>query len=60
MLYYSMNDHPKQMFDQVVEIKLLNDNVIFADKLVGSFKMDLGSVYSQDGESPMNETYFPT
>ena len=50
MLYYNLTERPKQMFDKVVEIKVLNAKVILSDSLIGSFKFDLGMVYDEQGK----------
>ena len=51
MLYYNLTERPKQMFDKVVEIKVLNAKVILSDSLIGSFKFDLGMVYDEQGKN---------
>ena len=50
MLYYNLTERPKQMFDKVVEVKVLNAKVLLSDCLIGSFKFDLGMVYDELGE----------
>ena len=50
MLYYNLTERPKQMFDKVVEIKVLNAKVLLSDNLIGSFKFDLGMVYDELGK----------
>lgn len=49
MLYYNLTERPKQMFDKVVEIKVLDSEIFIPDRLIGSFKFDLGMVYYEDG-----------
>ena len=50
MLYYNLTERPKQMFDKVVEVKVLNAKVLLSDCLIGSFKFDLGMVYDELGK----------
>ena len=40
MLYFSFNERPQEMFDRVVEIKVLNAKKVIRDALIGSFKVD--------------------
>ena len=49
MLYFNFNLRPKEMFDTIVEIKVLNSKLLLKDALIGSFKFDLGLVYDEDG-----------
>ena len=39
MLYFSFNERPQEMFDRVVEIKVLNAKKVIRDALIGSFKV---------------------
>ena len=41
MLYFTFNERPQQMFDYVVEFKVLNTNAknFIFDALLGSFKV---------------------
>ena len=39
MLYFSFNERPQEMFDRVVEIKVLNAKKVIRDALLGSFKV---------------------
>ena len=50
MLYYNLTERPKQMFDKVVQVKVLNAKVLLSDSLIGSFKFDLGLVYDEPGK----------
>ena len=49
MLYYKISARPKELFDKVVEVKVLNAKVLLSDCLIGSFKFDLGMVYDEQG-----------
>ena len=48
MLYYNLTKRPQQMFDKVVEIKVVEASVLGPGRLIGSFKFDLGMVYYED------------
>ena len=41
MLYFSFNERPQEMFDRVVEVKVLNAKKVIRDALIGSFKVGL-------------------
>lgn len=40
---------PDDMFDKLMEIKVLNAKKVLRDSLIGSFKFDLGMVYDEVG-----------
>ena len=50
MLYFNFKLLPKEMFDTVVELKVLNSKLLMKEALIGSFKFDLGLVYDEPGQ----------
>ena len=42
---------PKEMFDKLLDIKVVNSKTFLRDTLVGSFKLDLGLVYDEPGHA---------
>ena len=53
MLYFNLNERPKELFDKIVEIRVLNAKVLLLDSLIGSFKFDVGMAYDEPGERPL-------
>lgn len=49
MLYFNLNERPKELFDKICEIKVLNAKVLILESLIGTFKFDLGMVYDEPG-----------
>lgn len=49
MLYFNLNERPKELFDKIVQIKVLNSKVLILESLIGSFKFDVGMVYDEPG-----------
>ena len=49
MLYFAFNERPKELFDKICEIKVLNAKVLLLESMIGSFKFDLGMVYDEPG-----------
>ena len=49
MLYFNFNERPKDLFDKVIELKVLNSKVLILESLIGSFKFDVGMVYDEPG-----------
>ena len=47
MLYFNFNERPKDLFDKVIELKVLNSKVLILESLIGSFKFDVGMVYDE-------------
>ena len=45
---FSFREHPKEMFDRIVEMKVFNAKKIISDALIGSFKFELGLVYREE------------
>ena len=45
---FSFREHPKEMFDRIVEVKVFNAKKIISDALIGSFKFELGLVYREE------------
>lgn len=39
MLYFNLRERPSEMFDEVVEVKVLNARRVIKDALIGSFKV---------------------
>ena len=39
MLFFNFNERPSELFDKVVEIKVLNAKRLIRDALIGSFKV---------------------
>ncbi len=39
MLFFNFKERPEEMFDRVVDIKVLNAKKLIRDSLVGSFKV---------------------
>ena len=58
MLYFNFNLRPKEMFDTIVEIKVLNSKLLLRDALIGSFKFDLGLVYDEPGKYCVLVSYY--
>ena len=42
---------PEEMFDKLLDIKVVNSKKLLRDSLVGSFKLDLGVVYDEPGHA---------
>ena len=40
----------KELYDEILEIFVNNSNKVRSDSLIGSFKLDLGSVHEQPGK----------
>lgn len=59
MLYFHSKDRPQAVFDQVLEIKVLNAKVVLKDALIGSFKVSSHlrsgekGAYRVKGSSPL-------
>lgn len=49
VLFFNFRCLPDEMFDKLLEIKVLNAKKVLRDSLVGSFKMDLGMIYDEVG-----------
>ena len=47
VLFFNFRCLPDEMFDKLVEIKVLNAKKLLRDSLIGSFKFDLGLVYDE-------------
>ena len=45
---FSFREHPKEMFDRIIEVKVFNAKKIISDALIGSFKFELGLVYREE------------
>ncbi len=52
MLYFNLNERPKELFDKIVEIRVLNAKVLLLDSLIGSFKFDVGMAFDEPGKRP--------
>ena len=47
VLSFNFRCLPSEMFDKLVEVKILNAKQLLRDSLIGSFKLDLGMVYDE-------------
>ena len=47
------NELPKELFDKIVEIRVLNSKVLLLEFLIGSFKFDVGMAYDEPGHCYM-------
>ncbi|XP_064383023.1 myoferlin-like isoform X2 [Halichondria panicea] len=47
VLFFNMKELPSEMFDRIVDVKILNAKRVVFDALIGSFKFDLGMVYDE-------------
>ncbi|XP_075252802.1 myoferlin-like [Convolutriloba macropyga] len=45
--FYNVNMSPQELFSQAVEVEVFNARVLRSDALIGSYKLDIGSVYDQ-------------
>lgn len=43
MLFFNMKERPDELFDRVVDIKVLNAKKVIRDSLIGSFKVSWGA-----------------
>ena len=57
MLYFNFNERPKELFDKIVEIRVLNSKVLLLESLIGSFKFDVGMAYDEPGEFAVMTIY---
>ena len=48
-MMFNFHESLKELFDFVFEFSVNNSRKMRADALIGSFKLDLGSVYDQPG-----------
>jgi len=55
VVYFNFKERPEEVFDKIVEIKVLNAKKLISDALIGSFKFDLGMVYDEAGKRFMRE-----
>ncbi len=39
MIYFNFKEHPEEIFDRVIDIKVLNAKKLIRDSLIGSFKV---------------------
>ncbi len=46
-LFFNFRCRPEEMFDKLLDIKVLNSKKVLRDSLVGSFKLDVGLVYDE-------------
>ena len=46
-LTFSFRCLPDDMFDKLMDIKVLNAKKVIRDSLIGSFKLDLGMIYDE-------------
>ena len=51
VLFFNFKCLPDEMFDKLMEIKVLNAKKVIRDSLIGSFKFDLGMVYDEVGHA---------
>lgn len=47
VIFFNFRCRPDEMFDKLVDIKVLNAKKVLRDSLIGSFKFDLGMVYDE-------------
>ena len=47
VLFFNLHCLPEEMFNKLVEVKVLNAKKVIRDSLIGSFKFDLGLVYDE-------------
>ncbi len=47
VLFFNMKERPSELFDRIVDVKILNAKRVVFDALIGSFKFDLGMVYDE-------------
>merc|ERR550532_2782648 len=47
IFFFNVNMSPQQLFSEAVEIEVFNARVLRSDALIGSYKLDIGSVYDQ-------------
>ena len=53
MLYFNLNERPKELFDKIIEVRVLNSKVLLLESLIGSFKFDVGMAYDEPGMCSM-------
>ncbi len=51
VLFFNFRCRPEEMFDKLLEIKVVNSKKLLRDSLVGGFKLDLGLVYDEPGHA---------
>lgn len=49
VLFFNLRCLPSEMFDKLADIKVLNAKKVLRDSLIGSFKLDLGTIYDEVG-----------
>ena len=54
-LFFNFRCLPEEMFDKLLDIKVLNSKKVLRDSLVGSFKLDLGLVYDEPRHTFMHK-----
>ncbi len=47
VVFFNFRCRPEEMFDKLLEIKVVNSKKLLRDSLVGEFKLDLGLVYDE-------------
>uniref|UniRef100_H2Z7I4 C2 domain-containing protein n=1 Tax=Ciona savignyi TaxID=51511 RepID=H2Z7I4_CIOSA len=50
LLMYNFHESLKELYDYVVEFTVNNSRKLRSDSLIGSFKLDVGSIYDQPGK----------
>lgn len=48
-MLYNFHESLRDMYDLPIEITVSNSQKLRSDSLIGSFKLDMGSVYDQPG-----------
>uniref|UniRef100_H2ZHS9 C2 domain-containing protein n=1 Tax=Ciona savignyi TaxID=51511 RepID=H2ZHS9_CIOSA len=51
LLMYNFHESLKELYDYVVEFTVNNSRKLRSDSLIGSFKLDVGSIYDQPGKT---------
>ena len=47
VLFFNFRCLPDEMFDKLMDIKVLNSKKVLRDSLIGSFKLELGIIYDE-------------
>ena len=51
VIFFNFRCIPDEMFDKLLEFKVVNSKKLLKDSLIGGFKLDLGIVYDEPGHA---------
>jgi len=51
VIFFNFRCLPEEMFDKLLEFKVVNSKTLLKDSLIGGFKLDLGVVYDEPGHA---------